>query len=273
MRFAQPVELSVDGPLARLTLNRPNKRNALSEAMWTAMASLLAYVEEEPEIKVLIVSGAGGHFSAGADIDEFERVYADVESANAYADLMRASLGALDRCRKPTIAAVEGYCYGAGLMLALACDLRLAAPSARFCLPPAKLGLAYPFEDIGRLVRVVGQAHARSLLFTARVADPTEAARIGLAEPLIEASDAANPSFEARIDEYAHSVASLSQASIHASKAMLAVLEAGQTEEDDDLRTSFIDAVFGPDFAEARKARKEGRPAVFPWKSESLFSD
>lgn len=269
MQTAQPVELRVDGPIARLTLNRPEKRNALSEAMWSSLAALAAYVEEEPDIKVLVLCGAGGHFCAGADIDEFPSVYADTESANAYADLMQSALTTLDRCRKPTLAAVEGACHGAGMMLALACDLRLAAPGARFCLPPARLGIAYPFDDVRRAVRVLGEARTRELLLTARDVFAEEAQAIGLAQLMV--SDTG--SFDEAVTVHAERLAGLSQASLHASKAMLAALAAGQAEEDEAMRRLFLDCVSGPDFAEALKARTEGRTPAFPWKAESLFDE
>ena len=161
--------LARDGGIARLTLDRPEARNAIPAAGWAELARLLATVEG----RLLVVAGAGGAFCAGADLADL--------AALPRAE-MRAALDALRDLAMPTIARIEGACFGAGVALAMACDLRLAGPGARFAITPAKIGISYPQEDVHRLVALIGAGQAARLLFTAAEIDGAEAIRIGLAE-------------------------------------------------------------------------------------------
>ncbi len=161
--------LSRDGEIARLTLDRPEARNAIPAAGWAELARLLGTVEG----RLLVVAGAGGVFCAGADL-------ADLASLRRAE--MRAALDALACLPMPTVARIEGGCYGAGVALAMVCDLRVAGPRARFAITPAKIGVSYPQEDVHRLVALVGPGQAARLLFTAAEIDGAEALRIGLAE-------------------------------------------------------------------------------------------
>lgn len=158
-----------DGDVARLTLDRPEARNAIPAAGWAELARLLAGVEG----RLFVVQGAAGAFCAGADLGDL--------AALPRPD-MRAALDTLRDLPMPTIACIEGPCYGAGVALALACDLRVAGRQARFAITPAKIGVSYPQEDVHRLVALVGPGQAARLLFTAASIDGAEAIRIGLAE-------------------------------------------------------------------------------------------
>jgi enoyl-CoA hydratase/carnithine racemase len=173
--------LTQDQDVARLVLDRPEARNAIPAAGWDLLGDLLGTVSAP----LLIVSGAGGAFCAGADLSDFPGFGAD--GATRFRAAMRAALDKLAALPIPTIATIDGPCYGAGVALALACDLRLAGESARFAITPAKLGISYPQEDVFRLVETVGRAQAARLLFTAVTIDADEAVRIGLAERLDEA--------------------------------------------------------------------------------------
>jgi len=161
--------LTQDGDVARLTLDRPEARNAIPAAGWRELERLIATVEG----RLLVVSGAGGAFCAGADLGDLQ--------ALRRAE-MRAALDSLRDLAMPTVARIDGACYGAGVALALACDLRVAGPGARFAITPAKIGVSYPQEDVHRLVALVGPGQAARLLFTAESIDAAEAIRIGLAE-------------------------------------------------------------------------------------------
>ncbi len=178
---------AIDDDLARLTLHRPERRNAVPASGW---AVLTEHVEAARGARALVVTGAGGVFSAGADLTDFPMMLDDA------ARFRLAMSGALDAVRGlpiPTIALIDGACYGAGVALAMACDLRFAAPDAPFAITPAKIGISYPQEDVHRLVELVGAGQAARLLFTGLTVDGAEAARIGLvdlAAPLAERESA-----------------------------------------------------------------------------------
>lgn len=173
-----------DSGLARLTLDRPERRNAIPRESWLALAERIGETESA---RLLVVTGAGGAFCAGADLADFPM---DAEAA-AFRIAMRAALDRLRDLAIPTIARIEGACYGAGVALAMACDMRLAAPGATFAITPAKIGISYPQEDVHRLVELVGAGQAARLLFTGLSVDAGEAARIGLVERVADAEQMA----------------------------------------------------------------------------------
>lgn len=254
-----PVYLSRHDASAHLVLNRPDKRNALNEAMWRTIPELLAEAEADPAIKVLVVHGKGGAFAAGADISEFEEVYATPERAEAYSKAISLALDTLAAFPKPTLASIEGACVGGGCAIALACDIRFAAQGAKFGITPAKLGLVYPFNDMRRLVQTVGASAAKDLLFTGRLIDAESAMQIGLINRLHPAGVLTHA-----VEE---EVAQLARASSHTAaitKEMIARIEAGQTEECDHTRQLFLNAFSGAHFAEGYRAFIEKRAPQFP---------
>ena len=178
---AEAITLDHDGEaLAVVTLNRPDRRNALTLAMWRGLAERIEALGREPALRAVILTGAGGAFSAGADIAEFAEVRATPEAAEAYAEEVERATRALAHCPKATIAAVSGPAYGGGCGLALACDFRVADASAHFAIPAAKLGIVYGVEETKALLSAVGLAHAKEMLFAAKRHDADSAAAIGL---------------------------------------------------------------------------------------------
>jgi len=171
--------LSRDGEIARLTLDRPAARNAIPAAAWAELARLLA---EVADARILVVSGAGEAFCAGADLSDFSALNKDESGRARFREDMRLALDGLRNIAVPSVALIEGPCYGAGVALAMACDIRIAAENASFAITPAKIGISYPQEDVHRLVELVGPGQAARLLFTASNVDGAEAARIGLVE-------------------------------------------------------------------------------------------
>jgi len=175
-------ELSRDDAIARLRMVRPEARNAIPLQGWPALADKAEEAERNGAV-VLILSGEpGGIFCAGADLASFDRFK---QETGARAEFRQAIRNGLDRLRDlpiPTIALVEGGSYGAGVAVAIACDIRVAGPKAQFATTPAKLGISYPQEDVHRLVSLVGTGQAARLLFGARAVDGREAEQIGLVE-------------------------------------------------------------------------------------------
>jgi enoyl-CoA hydratase/carnithine racemase len=179
-------DLSVEGPIARLVLARPEARNAIRLDGWSKLASA-AQSAVESGARVLVLSGEpGGVFCAGADVSDFNRFRDDPEARTAFRLAMREGLDWLRDLPVPTIALVEGACYGAGVALAMACDVRIAGGDARFAVTPAKLGISYPQEDVHRLVSLVGPGQAARLLLNAVPIAGAEAARIRLVELYLE---------------------------------------------------------------------------------------
>ena len=148
---------------ARLILNRPEARNAIPAAGWRVLAETLDRVAAS-DARLLVVTGAGGTFCAGADLADFNAMRGDAGAIARFREDMRAALDRLRGLAIPTIALVGGHCYGAGVALAMACDIRIAAPDARFAVTPAKLGIGYPQEDVHRLVELVGPGQAAPIM-------------------------------------------------------------------------------------------------------------
>jgi enoyl-CoA hydratase/carnithine racemase len=262
MSSAEPIYLAKDGSLATLWLNRPDKMNAMTEAMWRALPDLCSAVAGDPAVKLLLVRGAGGAaFSAGADISEFGEVYGEAERARAYNDLIREGQAALERLARPTIAVIDGVCVGGGCGIALHCDLRLASEAARFGITPAKLGIAYSFGDTKRLVDTVGPAVARDMLFTGRLLDAAEAERVGLIHRAVPAKRLAS-----LVDSYVETLLSNSQYSIRAAKAIIQAICDGADGDTAETRRWFDDSFVGEDLAEGRAAFVAKRAPQFPWR-------
>src|SRR5690606_830378 len=172
-----------EGAVARLLIDRAEKRNAFTQAMWEAFPGILAQAMEDPAVRVLILqSAAPGVFSAGADIAEFATGARDPEWRARNQAAIRRAQYELARAPKPVIALVDGDCVGGGCGLALACDMRVASPRSRFGITPAKLGLVYSLHDTKLLVDLVGPAQAKRILYTAELLGAGEAVRIGLVE-------------------------------------------------------------------------------------------
>ncbi len=174
---AGDLSVVVERGVATLWLNRPAKRNAVTYDMWCAIAHHCGRLAGDPAVRVLVVRGAGGHFCAGADIAELGGNH-----HTDYQEVNQAAEGALAEFPKPTLAVVTGACVGGGVGLAAACDLRLADTTARIGITPAGLGLVHPTAAVERVVRLVGPAAAKHLLFTAELIDADRAARIGLVD-------------------------------------------------------------------------------------------
>jgi enoyl-CoA hydratase/carnithine racemase len=176
-------DLTIEGEVARIALARPEARNAIPLAGWDALAGK---VREADGARLLVLAGTPEAFCAGADLGDFPAMNEDLRAAAAFREAMRRGIEAVAALPLPTIALIEGPCYGAGVALALACDLRLAGPAARFAITPAKMGISYLQEDVFRLVSLVGSAEAAKLLYTGSAIDAAEALRIGLANGTAE---------------------------------------------------------------------------------------
>jgi enoyl-CoA hydratase/carnithine racemase len=201
-----------DGPIATIVITNPEKRNAMTTSMWRALPGLLAGLDQDPAVHLVILAGAGGTFCAGADIAEAAALARAGDSSLAVkAEEALAAFG------KPTIARIDGFCVGGGCQLAVACDLRVAADDSRFGVTPAKLGIVYPAAPTRRLATLIGPARAKLLLYTGDLIDAEAAARIGLADVVVPAAELADA-----VWQLATTIASRSRLTQFAAKWVLA---------------------------------------------------
>jgi enoyl-CoA hydratase len=249
-----------DGAVGWMLFNNPARHNAVSVEMWRAVPEILAELQRDEAIRVVVLAGAGGKaFVSGADISEFEQKRSSREAVleyNAIAD--RAHRSIVD-FRKPTIAMIQGYCIGGGLGVALCCDLRFAAEDARFGVPAAKLGLGYSYAGVQRLTNVVGPAFCKEIFFTGRQFDAQEALQMGLVNRLKPAEG-----IEAYVQEIAKTIAGNAPLTISAVK--LAVAESLKDPDKRDLAAchAATDACFASeDYVEGRTAFLQKRKPVF----------
>ncbi|HLW46199.1 MAG TPA: enoyl-CoA hydratase [bacterium] len=248
-----------DGAVVTLTLNRPEKRNAITVAMWEALPGVLAPLEADAAVRVVVVRGAGEEaFASGADISEFERVRNGAATARAYSALVAAAERTLADFPKPTIAMIHGFCVGGGLVIALACDLRWTSTSGRFGITAARLGIVYGPGATRRLASVVGPSHARDLLFSGRLVEAEEARAMGLVNRVC-APDA----LERETYAYARGLAEQAPLSQRGAKAMLQRLVGEGTMTDRDI-TAFVERAYeSADYREGVRAFQARRPARF----------
>lgn len=248
------IILTLDDGIAQIALDRPTAYNALSSDGWRELAAAVDAAAQGGARAIVLRSTTEGMFSAGSDLKEMDRLIGDPAERAAFRAAMRAAMDPLRTLAVPTLAVVNGGCFGAGVALALACDLRIAGPKARFAITPAKLGIAYPQQDVARLVEAVGRGQAARMLFGARPLDGAEAARIGLVQQAAE-------DVEAVAARYVEAFRGNSRTSLRALKAML-----NQTPGDvDEAHEAAFDAAFGgPDLAEGLAAFHERRAPRFP---------
>src|SRR5579871_126446 len=251
------IDLRFEPPFARIVLNRPERRNAISRAMWRALPAIRAAIEAREDALVTLVEGAGGHFSVGADIAEFGDVYRDAASTSDYSDAVQDGLRALVELDRPTLAIMRGNAVGGGFGLALACDLRFCADDAYLAITPARLGLIYGHVETRRLVELVGPSRAKDMLFTGRRIETDEALAIGLIDRRVEAAP------EETALGYARELATLSQTSIRGAKRAVEAIASGMAAETPAYRGLVEGAALGADFAEGRAAFLEKRSPRF----------
>lgn len=253
----EPLVVTRDGSVATLWLNRPAKRNAVTQAMWAGISAVTAELADDPGVRVLVVRGAGEHFCAGADIAELRCL----DDRTEYHAVNKAADDALAAFPRPTIAFIRGSCVGGGAEIAISCDLRIAESSARFGITPARLGIVYPPFALERAVAIIGPAAAKHLLYSAELIDAERALRIGLIHESLEPGAAAD-----RVDELARLMADerslLTQV---ATKEMIdAIAVHGSVHAGLEARWN-ARSVAAPDATEGLAAFVERRPPNFTW--------
>jgi enoyl-CoA hydratase len=201
------------GPVGRLTIDNTQRRNALSAAMFAQLGEHLRTLDDDPEVRVIVLRGAGDRaFAAGADISE---INAGIEQPATASD-------ATFSVATPLVAMIQGACMGAGMLLALSADVRIAADDARFAVPAARLGIAYPYAGVRQLVAAAGPAAAAEILLSGAVFDADDAARWGLVSRVVAKAD-----LETTVDEVTTAIAKAAPLSVRATKTAIAAVLAG----------------------------------------------
>ncbi|SJZ30578.1 Enoyl-CoA hydratase/carnithine racemase [Enhydrobacter aerosaccus] len=255
---AEILVKTVEG-IATVTLNRPAKRNAVSLAMWSRLAEIFSDFGRQDGPRAAILTGAGGHFCAGADISEFPTVRANAAMGKIYEEAADAATRAVRDCPVPTIAAISGYAMGGGCGLALACDFRIGDASARMGIPAARLGIVYGPLDCSLLLRQVGLSNAKRILFSGRAFDVEDCRQLGLLDMVSEQGSAL---------EAAHAFASdLSKnapLSLAGAKLVLEALSSGTAEgRAGEIETAIARAMDSEDYREGASAFTEKRSPRF----------
>lgn len=227
------VLFTLDGPVAFLTFNRPDARNAMTWAMYDALAGACDQVEADDHIRVFVLRASGDSFVAGTDIRQFT-AFATGADGLAYEQRMEAVIERLERLTVPTIAQVQGIAAGGGCVIALTCDLRVCTPAARFGVPIARtLGNCLSSANYARLVDLIGPARTKDLLFTGRFVDAAEAAALGLVTRMADP-----PDIDTVVRDLAHTIATHAPLTLRVTKEALrriATRRRPEAGEDDDL--------------------------------------
>ncbi len=251
------LQTITDGAIGWLVLNRPDRLNAVNHAMWESLPAAVASLEADPQIRIVIVRGAGERaFASGADIAEFDVVRADAATNHAFTSLVTAATSSILNSPLPFVAMIRGFCIGGGVVIATACDMRVCAEDARFAVPAARLGLAYELDNFSRLQRQVGAGTAMEMLMTARQFDAQEALGSRLVERVVPVDQ-----LESETRRLADLVIANAPLTISAAKhSSRAAFDPGQQAAAQDA----IDRCFeSADFGEGRVAFREKRAPRF----------
>lgn len=250
-----------DGAVGHAIFNNPERHNAVSLEMWDALDIILEAYENDADVRLVVLSGAGGKaFVSGADISKFEKERGSKEASERYNNRIKEVYQRIEHFLKPTIAMINGHCIGGGLNLAVCSDLRFCTTTSKFAMPAAKLALGYPYHAIRRLMAAIGPAAARQLMFTAKSIDADTAYRLGLVQEVVPAER-----LERHVGEIAAAIASNAPLTIKAMKFIgNQVLEPDPEKRDLERCDELVAACFASeDYVEGRRAFMEKRKPDF----------
>lgn len=267
---AAPTALSVtrDGGVATVRLERPQAANALDRTLWHELRATFTALDAEPGVRAVVLAGAGKHFCAGIDLSMLAEIQgmapAGTDGGRAREGLRRLILDlqdvltSVERCRVPVLAAIQGVCVGAGLDLAVACDLRYATPRTTFSLKEVDMGLAADVGVLQRLPRIVGEGRAREMAYTCRDVRGPEAEAWGLVNACVEAEGA--DTLVAHVQEIAQGLAAKSPLAMRGTKHAITYARDHTTADAlDQIATWNASALLSDDLTEAVTAFAEQR--------------
>ena len=257
-----PKQILVErqGHVARVTINRPERRNAVSFAAWQSLAASFENLAADTEVRVIVLTGAGDRaFCAGNDISEFAAKRSTPQQVAAYDAVIEHAYEVIGNLEKPLIARVRGSAVGGGFELMQLCDLRIASAGARFAMTPARLGLGYTLRDVQLLVDRIGAGAARELLFTGRLFDATDAQRMGFVNRVVPDAD-----LDAAVESCATEIAGNAPLAIRAIKVAIGEALKPPAERDRDRCDALAAACnASEDYREGQRAFAERRAPGF----------
>jgi enoyl-CoA hydratase/carnithine racemase len=257
------IESRKDGALGWLVFNNPERRNAVSLEMWEAIPRVLEDFAADENIRVVVLAGAGDKaFVSGADISQFEKQRSGPEAVQRYEDIAEGAQLGLQVFDKPTVAMIRGYCLGAGVNIANACDLRIGADDARVGIPAARVGLGYRVSSTKNLIDTVGPAHAREMLLTGRQFTAAQAKDMGLLHHVVPVAG-----LDAFTRKLCEEMAANAPLTMRTAKRLIHGLTRSPREFDMEKAKAWVKECFeSADYAEGRRAFMEKRKPVFQGK-------
>ncbi len=265
----QTIETELVNGVLRAWMNRPEKVNALNRALWFELEDLARWADREPAVRVLVLGGRGRGFTSGIDFSLILSITGSVaslpegqkqESVREQILALQEAFSAFERCRKPVIAAVHGTCWGGGIDLITACDLRYGTRDASFCVKEVDLAIVADIGTLQRLPHIVGEGRARELALTGRPFLGDEAMELGLLSQVYDSREA----MDEAVDEIARNIASKSPLAVRGIKQVFNYSRGRQVSDGlDYVATWNAGMLLSGDAAEAVQAWMEKRPPVF----------
>jgi len=253
------IRSEVHGAIGHVCISNVRKRNAMSMDMWQSFAQAVETLDSDPAVRVIVVRGDGNEaFVSGADISQFESRRTSLSDQEESDRIAERAYMAPGRAAKPVIAAIRGICYGGGLGLAAACDLRVCSTDARFRMPAARLGLAYSVDGLMRFVSLVGPQNTLDLFMTARVFDGHEALRIGFVAAAVPPE-----TLDAKVDEMAQALSQNAPLTLRAAKLAVKSACSRSSESLAAARDAVRACAASADYLEGQRAFRERRDPVF----------
>jgi enoyl-CoA hydratase/carnithine racemase len=249
-----------EGHVGYVIFNNPERHNAVSLDMWDATAKILDAFAADDEVRVVVITGAGGKaFVSGADVSKFESERSSLEGVRHYNAAVERAYAGVHDFPKPTIAMIRGYCIGGGMGLAVSCDLRIASANSRFAVPAAKLGLGYSFAGLERLIAVIGPSFAKEIFFTARQFDAEEARLMGLVNRIVPEAE-----LEGYVQKYADTIGGNAPLTVKAVKYIVNEVMKDESQRDPARCDKLVEDCFtSKDYVEGRRAFMEKRKPEF----------
>ena len=261
--LSERIVAEKQGPVGWLTFNNPARRNAISIDMWEAIPKVLDRFEQDSEVRVIVLKGEGDKaFVSGADVSQYEKQRSSAEGIQYYEEIAGRVAERLQSCDKVIIVMIRGYCLGAGVNIALCCDLRIAAEDAKLGIPAAKLGLGYRAASLKNLIDIIGPAYAREVLITGRHFSAGEAKAMGLVHRAVPVAE-----LESLVLEYCAMISENAPLTIRASKRVVRELLKLSSAFDAEACAALVKQCFeSQDYIEGRRAFMEKRKPVFQGK-------